>query len=72
MRYRCLLCGLPAAGTDLCLRRTRGELGALRRHAVQEHDLPPATLDAATAEQEEDGRVVWRLADRREWAEGRA
>ena len=69
MRYRCLLCGLPAAATDLCLRRTRGELGALRQHAVQEHDVPAAALEAARMERGEEGRVVWRLADGTEWAE---
>ena len=68
MRYRCLLCGLPAAATDLCLRRTRGELGALRQHAATEHDVPAATLDAAAVERGADGRVVWRLADGRAWA----
>ena len=69
MRYRCLLCGLPATATDLCLRRTRGELAALRQHATQEHDVPAAALDAATMERVEDGRVVWRLADGTDWAE---
>ena len=69
MRFRCLLCGLPGFATDPCVRRTRGELGALRQHAVQAHDLPSDALDAATRETQADGRVVWRLADGRPWAE---
>ena len=70
MRYRCLLCGLPDLATDACVRRTRGELGALRQHAMQEHDLAPAALDGATRETQSDGRVLWRLPDGRAWAEG--
>ncbi len=69
MRYRCLLCGLPASGTDPCVRRTRGELGALQLHAVQEHDLARETAAAATREADADGRVAWRLPDGRLWAE---